>query len=266
MLFACLIGVSEPLHAQRSVADWHLYFKDHYQLELITDSASMAKLRLNHALEYRDGGIYFIASKYNIVYQSNDAILQDHLDLLAREVAQYPKDYFQQIQMKYLCLVGSALYQKQNREAIPDPFRKALILESSNRLRKDTTYLKHAFHHDLFHYTEHVVGRQQPVFKKWSKMNTRGFQYRGSGAMQYNPKYANVDWFHIHPRKGFITNYAMTDASEDRAEMAAHLLIPEKRKVLLVLLQEDKILQKKANQIVEFLRTLSVSLDHYFVN
>ena len=76
--------------------------------------------------------------------------------------------------------------------------------------------------------------------------------------MQFDPQYANVDWNFLHPREGFITNYAMTAAEEDRAELAAYLLVREKWEKLEPLLADDKRLRKKWLAMVKFFEELGI--------
>ncbi len=232
---------------------------------MLIDSADMELLALNERT-YLTGkdGINYVAHQFEIDYQYDEKLLNNHLNLLAKEFEHYPEDFFQRINLKYLCLAAAARYSGQLRAAIPDPARRTLILETSKRLKSDTTYQKHVFHHDLFHYIEMMALRQEVIFKKWYKLNAKDFQYRGSGAMQFNPRYASVDWSFVHPQEGFITNYAMTAEEEDRAELAAFLLIPEKWNILRPLIHEDKILRKKVKQIETFLRGLGLSLESHF--
>lgn len=250
--------------AQRSVEEWTTYFKANYNLEILIDSTDIELLEFERSA-YVTGsdGINYVAHEFDIDFQYDSILLSNHLRLLARELELYPKDFFQRIDLKYLCLTAAAKYSEQLRAAIPDPIRKALILETSERLKSDTTYQKHVFHHDLFHYVEMMTLRQEDIFKKWNKLNPKGFHYRGSGAMQFNPRYVGVDWSYVHPQEGFITNYAMTAAEEDRAELAAFLLIPEKLRILNPLVREDKTLRKKVRQIEAFFVGLGLNLESY---
>lgn len=247
---------------QSSIEDWTIYFKTRYGVEVLTDPAEISSLAFNRRTHTsgRDG-ITYVAHQFDIDYQFDDQLLNNHLDLLAKEFEHYPEDFFQRINLKYLCLAASAKYSGQLRAAIPDPARNTLILETSERLKTDTTYQKHVFHHDLFHYIEMMVMREEIIFRKWHKLNPKDFQYRGSGAMQFNPRYAQVDWSYVHPREGFITNYAMTAEEEDRAELAAFLLITEKWDILRPLVRVDKLLRKKVKQMEAFFDGLGVRLD-----
>ena len=236
-----------------------------YQIDVRYDSIEVAPLKLESKIRKQRYGFVLQLNKFDITLQPDTVILKRHLTLLIEEFKVYPKDYFERIGMKSLCLLESIYYGKSRREAAPDDGRGVLMLESSARLIDNTTYLKYAFHHDLHHYAE--VGADIDRFKlwkKWDKLNPKKFEYFGTGAMQDEKKYAHLDFGYVHPREGFITNYAMTAAVEDRAEMAAYIIIPEYRVDLWPLLEEDKLLVKKVDFMLDLFSEISGTKENYW--
>ncbi|MEQ8546298.1 MAG: hypothetical protein RIC03_00215 [Cyclobacteriaceae bacterium] len=238
-----------------------------YSIEICYDSIEIAALKFEIPLIKKSGYISRMSNRFDITLQKDTSIIKQHLQLLIKEFRIYPNDYFQRIGMKFLCLLQSVYYGKSKREAVPDNFRETLMLESSDRLIDKTTYLKYAFHHDLHHYAEHGTDLDlRRKWEKWDRLNPRKFKYFGSGAMQDDERFAHVNFHHFHPYDGFITNYALTAAVEDRADIVAYFLITEYREQVMPLLLEDKRLKKKVDFMLDLLNEISGTTDNYWMD
>jgi len=264
--FLCLILSFLAVAQDRSLQSLVDELEQSYHIEIRYDSADISDLEFDVALRKESEFVSLISNRFDVTLQKDTTILKQHLNLLIREFKIYPSDYFQRIGMRFLCLLQSVYYGTSRRAAVPENFRGTLMLESSDRLR-DTTYLKYAFHHDLYHYAEEGtdLGRERN-WKKWERINPKKFEYFGSGAMQDDKRFANVDFHFFHPYEGFITNYALTAAVEDRADLVAYFLIPEYRKQLMPLLMEDKRLKKKVDFMLDLLNDMSGTKDHYWTD
>ena len=81
--------------------------------------------------------------------------------------------------------------------------------------------------------------------RKWEALNTVGFKYSQESGEQ---KKEVLDPRNP-PAKGFVTDYAMTLAAEDKAEVFACLMIPAQNKLLSRWAKTDEILRKKIEAV-----------------
>jgi hypothetical protein len=99
-----------------------------------------------------------------------------------------------------------------------------------------------------------MIGGRHPFWKErgpaWEAFNRPGFSYH----KKYSPNERNPINFYAPPEPGFITDYAMVSAQEDRAEVFACMMIPEELSLMEQWAQKDKILSKKVEMMKEFLR------------
>jgi hypothetical protein len=111
------------------------------------------------------------------------------------------------------------------------------------------------FHHELFHsidYIDDAYGWHDP---NWVALNHDGFEY--CEATDKDKKAANSA-----NRPGFISDYAMRQAREDKAEIYANLILHYNS--LIERAKADEILQKKCKFIMDLLKQFSPQFNELF--
>ena len=128
---------------------------------------------------------------------------------------------------------------------------KNFIFYDYSRSSGNEQKIRHNIHHEIYH----MLGSRHPFWKEhstdWQVLNRPGFAYNPE---EYNPHGQNPINSMAPPEPGFITNYAMASAEEDRAEMYASLMLPEERRLLEQWALKDKILFRKVELMKEFLK------------
>lgn len=109
------------------------------------------------------------------------------------------------------------------------------------------------FHHELFHsidYIDDAYGWHDP---NWVALNHDGFKY-----------YEAKDKKHTNSanRPGFVSDYAMREAREDKAEIYANLILHYNS--LMDRAKTDEILQKKCKFIMDLLKQFSPQFNELF--
>lgn len=203
------------------------------------------------------------AVTYDMIRDS--AKVENYLELLEKEYAKYPADYFDVIGVRTIVLGNNLKYSQQNRAAVPDPYRHSLFFSVDGAYGNSTeVYLVHVLHHELNHCAEYAKWENMNYkWDKWKKINPLFFRYIGSGADAYNN--LNIDWYIMdHPRKAFINLYSTTAQEEDRSEIVALIMSDQERKYLNEYCKIDKKLKKKVVLTLDYLNDVSHTNTNYW--
>jgi hypothetical protein len=201
-------------------------------------------------LHYAEGPLSkFIDFDYSLADVKDDQALKKVILLFVQEISLYPKDFFRDAHCQDIYLVQKLFYKQKPTDGV--------FLESTNSIFYDyardwdnAQKIRHNIHHELFH----MIGSKHPFWKEhgpaWEKLNRIGFFYN----QIYNRHERNPINFYAPSEPGFITDYAMASAEEDRAEVFACMMIPEELSLMEQWAQKDKILFKKVEMMKEFLK------------
>jgi hypothetical protein len=185
---------------------------------------------------------------YDLADTDDSRILETAVMLFAQEIRLYPKNFFRAAHCRGVFFVRKLFYKRKPADGM---FLEGahFIFYDYSRHSENTRQIRHYIHHELFH----MIGSRHPFWKErgpaWEALNRSGFLYN----KKYNPQERNPINFYAPPEPGFITDYAMTSAEEDRAEVFACMMIPEELALLEEWAQKDKILFKKEEMMKEFL-------------
>ena len=111
--------------------------------------------------------------------------------------------------------------------------------------------IRHTFHHELYH----VIDAKLTLIdldNEWSKINKNPYS---KTLIVSNLKLLNDG-------KGFITNYAKNNVSEDKAEVFANLI--NDYKATKEIIKNDKIIFKKTQLMISRLKKISPSINKNF--
>ncbi|SNS81520.1 hypothetical protein SAMN05421640_1351 [Ekhidna lutea] len=258
---AC-IGTIQAQYLGQTIAD----FEAKFQVDILVDSIDVIHQGIS-PLEQRNkhGNVTVIIPGDAFHPQPRDTVLYQYLIFLDNELSKYPDGYLVKNGVEAIAL-GEKLYVGETkRSAIPHYRSKTLLYEASYPILYDETYMANVIHHELHHFAEYSLQKADKYYKKWNKINPKKFNYGYGGVMQFDKRYKNIDFTsHNHPREGFIGNYAMTGAEEDRAMIVALIMNERERGDLLKWLPIDERLRKKVELAIEILNELSGTTENYW--
>ena len=127
---------------------------------------------------------------------------------------------------------------------VPNHKVKTLIID----IKSDPRYFERSIHHELFHMAD---GSYDNLFSydKWEKFNIIDFQYAECSTCSNRS-----DLSLIQDSNGFITEYSMSTASEDMAEVFSFMMTDMDN--LSIISQDDSILNNKINFIISEIRKI----------
>jgi len=195
---------------------------------------------------------YFYASepfrlgvKKNIAcFNSDKKTLDQKYQIINKNLNRYSFRFLKKINLKYIVLCENLSISEINTAGIPDNIMKTLILD----IKFNENYFERIIHHEVFHI---INDSYKSLFNKeeWIKLNNKDFKYAECSTCS---KRLGLDTY-INT-EGFLTEYSMSTASEDMAEVFSHLILKiNKSKV-------DPILQKK----IMFIRNNILKIDNNF--
>ena len=155
-----------------------------------------------------------------------------------KELNKYSYDFLKKINLKYIVLCENLSISEIHTAGIPDNIMKTLILD----IKFNEKYFKRVLHHEVFHiiYLQH-----RKIFDEgeWTKFNNSKFKYAECSTCT-----KNIGLKKYEKTKGFFTEYSMSTASEDMAEVYSHM-IHLKKKEINQIRKLDPILNNKISYI-----------------
>ncbi len=187
---------------------------------------------------------------YRFAEENDYQKLYNYLKLFDTEFSKYPKSFHKTTNLASVVFVKSLGYGGQLRTGIPDYYKEILLMDFI-RGEYNKTYQKHSLHHEYYHMIEQEFNKDA-YWKdpKWNSLNIKGTKY-GSGGSSVQHQTNVYDY--VHPEKGFVNLYSMSGIEEDKAEMFATLFVKSEYKKLMNWINEDEVLKKKKNYMIEFL-------------
>ncbi len=212
-----------------------------------------------------DSGFVDTWNKISYHELTDDTNLSDYFNLLLTEYSKYPEGYFDLIGIDTVVVCKKLRFKSQTLAAVPDPYRKTLLLDA-NYSRYKKGYLIQVMHHELHHCTEYAIWKDMYYsWSKWSDLNMEGFRYGSGGASAYLAENATKDYYTMcHPKEGFANPYQMTGEEEDRCEIMGFILSDHRRGKLIEYCKEDKIILAKVRLLIDLMDTFVGTKDNYW--
>ena len=162
---------------------------------------------------------------FNSIKQDYDEKYQ----IINKNLNKYSYNFLKKINLKYIVLCENLSISGINTAGIPNNILKTLILD----IKFDKRYFERVVHHEVFHI---IFDSYRDIFntEEWKKFNDENFRYAECSTCSDK---LSLDTY--KSTKGFFTEYAMTTASEDMAEVFSHLIFK------IDTVNHDPILEKK---------------------
>jgi len=177
--------------------------------------------------------------KKNIICEnSNKKDIDDKYDLIYKNLNNYSYGFLKKINLKYIVLCENLSISGIYTAGIPDNIMKTLILD----IKFNEKYFERVLHHEVFHI---IYLQYREVFNdgEWTKFNNSKFKY-----VECSTCTKKIGLKKYEKTKGFFTEYSMSTASEDMAEVYSHM-IHLKKKEINQIRKLDEILNKKISYI-----------------
>ena len=179
---------------------------------------------------------------------ANDQEIKKIFPIVKANFDKYEKNFLKKINLKYVVICKNLKVSDIQTAGVPNHNVKTLIID----INFEKKYFERSMHHELFHMVDNSYDNLFPK-KEWEKFNVPTFQYAECSTCSTK---SNLSM--IKDTKGFLTEYSMSTASEDMAEIFSFLMT-DKSKVNEIILQ-DNIISKK----VSFLKNEILKIDNNF--
>ena len=174
--------------------------------------------------------------------------IKKKFNIIKKNIDKYDKNFLKKINLKYIVLCENLKVAKIKTAGVPNHDMKTLIVD----INFDERYFERSMHHELFHIVEDSY-KDLFSYKEWEKFNSPEFKYAKCSTCTNK-----LDLSLINNTKGFLTEYSMTTASEDMAEIFSFLMVGKKKLEDIAL--SDSVLNKKTI----FLKSAILKIDNNF--
>ena len=174
----------------------------------------------------------------------NENDIKNKFKVIKKNLEKYEKNFLEKINLKYVVLCENLKISDIRTAGVPNHKVKTLIID----IKSDPRYFERSIHHELFHMADESYDNLFS-YDKWEKFNIPSFQYAECSTCSNRS-----DLSLIKDSSGFITEYSMSTASEDMAEIFSFMMTNMEN--LSIISQKDSILNKKINFIVNEIRKI----------
>ena len=180
--------------------------------------------------------------------KTNEKNIKKKFNIIKKNFDKYDKSFLEKINHKYVVLCEDLKVAEIKTAGVPNHKVKTLIMD----INFDQRYFQRSIHHELFHLIDDSY-KDLFSYEIWGKFNNPKFKYAKCSTCTNK-----LDLSLIKETDGFLTEYSMSTASEDMAELFSFLMIDtnDLEKILL----KDNVLVKKTF----FLKSAIQKIDNNF--
>ena len=174
----------------------------------------------------------------------SDNDIKNKFKIIKKNLERYEKVFLEKINLKYVVLCENLKVSDIKTAGVPNHKVKTLIID----IKSDPKHFERSIHHELFHMADDSYDN---LFShdKWDKFNILDFQYAECSTCSNRS-----DLSLIQDSNGFITEYSMSTASEDMAEVFSFMMTNMDN--VSIISQNDSILNNKINFIISEIRKI----------
>ena len=178
--------------------------------------------------------------KNNITcFQTKIDLYKEKFKIIERSFNKYPKNFLKKINLKYVVICEDLSVSQINAAGFADQKMKTIIFY----IKTDTSLLERIVHHEVFHIINDAY-KSNFIESKWKKFNKMKFQYQKCSTC------SNLFGLSLLKKnEGFFSEYSMSTASEDMAEVFSFLMTD--KNIIEKKINKDLILKKKVFFIKE---------------
>ena len=181
-------------------------------------------------------------------FNSSEEDIKQKMHLIEKNLNRYSSVFLNKINLKYIVLCENLTVSQINTAGVPNPKTKTLIID----IKFNEEHFERVLHHEIFHMINDSH-KKNFLFEEWKNFNNSEFKYAKCSTCS-----DRLGLSLLKENKGFVTEYSMSTASEDMAEVFS-FLITDKKKIENKALK-DPILNKK----IIFLKKNILKIDGNF--
>ena len=211
----------------------------------IHSSKSINGLKYLKAIKPFDVGI-----KDNNVscFNSSEKNIEKKLPIIEKNLNKYSSIFLNKINLKYIVMCENLSVSQIRAAGVPNITTRTLVVD----IKFNEEHFERVLHHEIFHMINDS-NKKKFLFEEWKNFNNSEFKYAKCSTCS-----DRLGLSLLKENKGFVTEYSMSTASEDMAEVFS-FLITDKKKIENKALK-DPILNKK----ILFLKKNILKVDENF--
>ena len=211
----------------------------------IHSSKSINGLKYLKAIKPFDVGI-----KDNNVscFNSSEKNIEKKLPIIEKNLNKYSSIFLNKINLKYIVMCENLSVSQIRAAGVPNITTRTLVVD----IKFNEEHFERVLHHEIFHMINDSH-KKKFLFDEWKNFNNSEFKYAKCSTCS-----DRLGLSLLKENKGFVSEYSMSTASEDMAEVFS-FLITDKKKIKDKALK-DPILNKK----ILFLKKNILKVDENF--
>ena len=166
-------------------------------------------------------------------FNSSKEDIEKKMPIIKKNLNIYSSAFLHKINLKYIVLCEKLSVSQISAAGVPNSQTKTLVID----IKFDVEHFERVLHHEIFHMI-HDSHKKNFLFEEWKNFNNSEFKYAKCSTCS-----DRLGLSLLKENKGFVTEYSMSTASEDMAEVFS-FLITDKKKIENKALK-DPILNKK---------------------
>ena len=181
-------------------------------------------------------------------FNSTEKDIEKKMPLIEKNLNKYSSIFLNKINLKYIVMCENLSVSQIRAAGVPNITTRTLVVD----IKFNEEHFERVLHHEIFHMINDSH-KKIFMFEEWKEFNNPEFKYAKCSTCS-----ERLGLSLLKENKGFVTEYSMSTASEDMAEVFS-FLITDKKKIENKALK-DPILNKK----ILFLKKNILKVDENF--
>ncbi len=152
-------------------------------------------------------------------FNPNIENIKNKFNLVEKNLEKYNEDFLKKINLKYVILCENLSVSGINAAGVPNLKMKTLIID----INFDKNYFERIIHHEVFHIIYDGF-KNYFIENEWKSFNQKNFKYTECSTCS-----DRLNLSEFKKTNGFLTEYSMTTAPEDMAEVFSFLIKDKKK-------------------------------------
>ena len=181
-------------------------------------------------------------------FNSSEKDIEKKLPIIEKNLNKYSSIFLNKINLKYIVMCENLSVSQIRAAGVPNITTRTLVVD----IKFNEEHFERVLHHEIFHMINESH-KEKFYYEIWKNFNNSEFKYAKCSTCS-----DRLGLSLLKENKGFVTEYSMSTASEDMAEVFS-FLITDKKKIENKALK-DPILNKK----ILFLKKNILKVDENF--
>ena len=181
-------------------------------------------------------------------FNSSEKNIEKKLPIIEKNLNKYSSIFLNKINLKYIVMCENLSVSQIRAAGVPNITTRTLVVD----IKFNEEHFERVLHHEIFHMINDSH-KKKFLFEEWKNFNNSEFKYAKCSTCS-----DRLGLSLLKENKGFVSEYSISTASEDMAEVFS-FLITDKKKIKDKALK-DPILNKK----ILFLKKNILKVDENF--